>query len=109
LKRTFRSSSIKLPAINAAYQGTIAAQTYDGNRIFRVSVILDPADRLDPEALGQLLLVNAEGNLVPLRELASITLETGRCAIRMDRAVSVAAPCLMTSWASLSITPPIWR
>jgi len=73
-----------LSAINTAYEGTMAAQTYDGNRIFGVSVILDPADRLDPEALGQLLLRNAEGNLVPLRELASITLETGRYAILHD-------------------------
>jgi CzcA family heavy metal efflux pump len=70
-----------LSAINTAYQGTVVAQTYNGNRIFGVSVILDPADRLDPEALGGLLLQNTEGKLAPLRELASITLSTGRYSI----------------------------
>jgi CzcA family heavy metal efflux pump len=73
-----------LSAIRTAYQGTVVAQTYDGNRIFGVSVILDPSDRLDPEALGGLLLKNGEGNLIPLRELASISLGTGRYAILHD-------------------------
>src|SRR5205814_9850721 len=59
-----------LSSIDTAYQGTAVAQTYDGNRIFGVSVILDPADRLDPETLGGLLLQNELGNLIPLRELA---------------------------------------
>src|SRR5579875_630630 len=73
-----------LSAIRTAYQGTAVAQTYDGNRIFRVSVILDPADRLDPEALDGLLLRNSHGVVVPLRELASVSLETGRYAILHD-------------------------
>lgn len=70
-----------LSVIRTAYQGTVAAQIYDGNRITGVSVILDPGDRRDPEALGGLLLRNADGNLVPLRELAALSLETGRYAI----------------------------
>jgi len=70
-----------LSAIGTAYQGTEVAQTYDGNRIFSVSVILDPADRLDPEALGGLMLQNERGNLVPLRELASVSLGSGRYSI----------------------------
>jgi len=73
-----------LSAIGTDYQGTEAAQTYDENRIFPVSIILDPAARLDPEALGGVMLRNARGNLVPLRELASIALETGRYAILHD-------------------------
>jgi CzcA family heavy metal efflux pump len=73
-----------LSAINTAYQGTVVAETYDGDRIFGVSVILDPADRLDPEALGGLLLQNSEGNLVALRELAAISLGTGRYSILHD-------------------------
>jgi CzcA family heavy metal efflux pump len=73
-----------LSAIRTDYQGTVVAQTYSGNRIFGVSVILDPAARLDPEALGGLLLRNREGNLVPLRELAAISLDTGRYAILHD-------------------------
>ncbi len=73
-----------LSAIRTDYQGTIVAQTYAGNRIFRVSVILDPAARLDPDALGGLLLRNADGDIVPLRELASIALGTGRYSIMHD-------------------------
>jgi Cu/Ag efflux pump CusA len=73
-----------LSAIGTAYQGTTVAQTYVGNQIFGVSVILDPAHRLDPEALDALLLRNGDGNLVPLRELASISLGTGRYAILHD-------------------------
>jgi len=73
-----------LSAIGTAYQGTEVAQTYDGNRIFGVSVILDPADRLDPETLGGLLLQNEQGNLVPLRELASVSLGSGRYSILHD-------------------------
>ena len=70
-----------LSAIGSAYQGTEVAQTYDGNRIFGISVIMDPADRLDPEALGGLLLQSEQGNLLPLRELASVSLGSGRYSI----------------------------
>jgi CzcA family heavy metal efflux pump len=73
-----------LSTIRTAYQGTVVAQTYNGNRIFGVSVILDPADRRDADSIGSLLLQNAEGKLVPLRELASISLKTGRYAILHD-------------------------
>jgi len=73
-----------LSAIGTAYQGSEIAQTYDGNRIFGVSVILDPADRLDPETVGGLLLQNEQGKVVPLRELASVSLESGRFATLHD-------------------------
>jgi CzcA family heavy metal efflux pump len=73
-----------LSAIRTAYQGSVVAETYNGNRIFGVSVILNPADRLDPDGIGSLLLQNSEGRLVPLRELASIRLGTGRYAILHD-------------------------
>ncbi len=73
-----------LSAIRTAYQGDVVAQTYDGNRIFGVSVILHPASRLDPEAFGGLLLQNSHGNLIALRELASVSLGTGRYSILHD-------------------------
>jgi CzcA family heavy metal efflux pump len=73
-----------LSSVGAAYQGMEVAQTYDGNRIFGVSVILDPADRLDPETLGGLLLQNDQGNVVPLSELASVSLGSGRYSILHD-------------------------
>lgn len=70
-----------LSAIRTAYQGTVVAETYNHNRIFGVSVILDPADRRDPEAIGGLMLENRQGDRLALRELASIRLGTGRYAI----------------------------
>jgi CzcA family heavy metal efflux pump len=70
-----------LAVIGTAYQGTEVAQTYDRNRIFGVSVILEPVARLDPEALSGLLLQNQQGNVVPLRVLASVTLAGGRYSI----------------------------
>jgi CzcA family heavy metal efflux pump len=73
-----------LAAIHTAYQGTVVAQTYLGNRIFGVSVILAPEDRLDPEALGELMLSNPAGTRVPLRQLATIGLASGRYAILHD-------------------------
>jgi len=73
-----------LAAIRTDYQGEVAAQTYDGNRIYDVAVILDPSQRLDPEALGDLLLRSPSGEVVALRELTSISLESGRYAILHD-------------------------
>lgn len=66
-----------MEAIQSAYQGVIVAQTYDGNRIFDVSVILDPASRQDPTGIGALPLRNPDGTMVPLRELADINQTTG--------------------------------
>ncbi len=75
-----------LEAVQTAYQGTVVAQTYQGNRIFDVAVILDPATRSDPEAIGALWLRNAQGLRMPLRELADIYLTTGRYAVLHDGA-----------------------
>jgi CzcA family heavy metal efflux pump len=70
-----------LDAIQTAYQGTAVAQTYEGNRVFDVAVILDEASRKVPEKIGALLLRNAEGLRLPLRELAEIYPTTGRYMI----------------------------
>jgi CzcA family heavy metal efflux pump len=70
-----------LEAIQAAYQGTLVGQAYDGNRVFNVAVILAPAARQDPAAVGSLMLQNLEGVRVPLRELADIYETTGRYSV----------------------------
>lgn len=75
-----------LDAVQTAYQGTDAAQLFEGNRVFELAVVLDEATRANPEALGGLLLANAEGVRRPLRELADVTLSTGRTAIQHDGA-----------------------
>jgi CzcA family heavy metal efflux pump len=75
-----------LDAIQTAYQGSAVAQIYDGSRLFDVSVILQSEDRRHPEAIKNLLLRNAAGELMPLRELASVGIASGRGTILHDGA-----------------------
>jgi Cu/Ag efflux pump CusA len=49
-------------------------------------VILEPAARQQPEAVGELLVGNSAGAQMPLRELADVSLATGRYAILHDGA-----------------------
>ena len=70
-----------LESIQTAYRGTAVAQTHRGNQVSDVVVILDAAYRRDPEVIGSLLLRNAEGRLLPLRELADVYAASGRYSI----------------------------
>jgi CzcA family heavy metal efflux pump len=70
-----------LEAIQTAYQGSVVGQVYEANRVFNVSVILEPEIRRDPEGVGALSIQNAEGLRVPLRELAQVYETTGRYSI----------------------------
>ncbi|HKW28375.1 MAG TPA: efflux RND transporter permease subunit [Verrucomicrobiae bacterium] len=72
--------------IETAYAGTTVCQLYDGNRVFDVAVILDETDRSNPESVGGLPLRNAQGVIVPLRELADIGLSHGRYAVMHEGA-----------------------
>jgi CzcA family heavy metal efflux pump len=75
-----------LEAVQTAYEGEVAAQIYEGEKVFHVTVILAPAVREKPEAVGDLLIANGQGALMPLRELADVSLATGRYAILHDGA-----------------------
>ena len=75
-----------LDAVETAYQGTTVAQTFQGNRVVDVNVILDERSRAEPENIGALMLRNSEGTPVPLRELADVDLETGRATIAHEGA-----------------------
>ncbi len=75
-----------LDAVQTGYQGTVVGQTYEGNRVFDVTVVLDQALRREPEGIGALTLRNTEGLQVPLRELAEVYPTTGRYAILHDGA-----------------------
>src|SRR5437763_885995 len=55
-----------LDTVETAYQGTTAAQVYDANKVIDLTVRLPPAERVDPEAIGQLLVRTANGVTVPL-------------------------------------------
>ena len=75
-----------LEAVQTAYQGTVAAQVHEGNRVTDVVVLLNDADRRDPENIGALLIRNNAGAVFPLRELAAVYLTSGRYAILHDGA-----------------------
>jgi CzcA family heavy metal efflux pump len=70
-----------MEAVGTAYGGTPVAQTYDANRVFDVSVILDEGIRQNPDAVAGLMLTNGDGLRVPLRELADVFEDTGRTMI----------------------------
>ncbi len=67
-----------LGAIRTAFQGDIAGQVYDGNRVFDVAVILDPKTRRSIVDVGALPLRNPAGMYVRLRELAELRETSGR-------------------------------
>ena len=73
-----------LEAIKTAYQGTTVGQVYQDNRAFDVTVLLDRADRENPAAVGSLLIESAGGLRLPLRELATVKLTTGRYVIEHE-------------------------
>jgi len=75
-----------LEAVRTAYQGDVVAQTYEGDKVFDVSVILEPSARQQPESIGDLLVSNPQGMRLPLKQLADIYLTTGRYAILHDGA-----------------------
>jgi CzcA family heavy metal efflux pump len=70
-----------METVATAYQGATVAQTYEGNRVFDVAVILENRIREDPSAIGSLLLSNSEGLRVPLRQLANVHEDSGRASV----------------------------
>jgi CzcA family heavy metal efflux pump len=73
-----------LEAVQTAYQGISVAQTYENERVFDVTVVLDPASRRDAESVGTLLIRNADGLRLPLRELADVDFTSGRYLIEHE-------------------------
>lgn len=73
-----------LDAVHTAYAGSVVGQTYEGNRVFDVAVILDPGQRRDPQSVGALLLRSPQGLEAPLGELARVYETTGRSTILHD-------------------------
>lgn len=75
-----------LEAIQASYQGVPVAQTYEGNRVVDVAVILDPQSRKDPARIGSLVFQNGAGSRIALHELADLSETNGRYSIAHDGA-----------------------
>lgn len=70
-----------LEQVETALQGSVVTQVHQDNQVLDVVVVLDPASRRDPEAVGSLLLRNAAGQWVPLSQLADIQMSGGRYSI----------------------------
>lgn len=80
-----------LSAIKTAYQGDIVGQIYDGDRVFNVTVILDPDDRKSITDVGNLPLRNVVGTYIRLKQLADIQESSGRYVVLHDGARRVQA------------------
>jgi len=74
-----------LEAVGTAYQGNIVGEIYVGNRVFNVSVILDPRER-KAVFIGRLPVRNSTGTYIPLQKLADIYETSGRFLISHDGA-----------------------
>jgi CzcA family heavy metal efflux pump len=75
-----------LEAVQTAFQGVDVAQLAQGNRVLELAVVIAGSARRDPESVGDLLLHNADGVRLPLRELADVYLTSGREKIQHDGA-----------------------
>lgn len=70
-----------LEAVETAFQGAKVGQVFEGVRAWDVVVRLAATARIDPEKLGELVLINTAGLQIPLRELADVYLEDCRSVI----------------------------
>jgi len=67
--------------ISAAYEGSGVAQVYQGNRTVSLVVVLTPDTRNRVVQIGRLQLRTIDGRLVPLADVADITMTGGRYKI----------------------------
>jgi CzcA family heavy metal efflux pump len=79
----FRPGDV-LDAIGTAFEGTSVAQIHDGSRSWDVTVTLARDARRTVADVGAMMLRNAQGLAVPLRELATIRQVAGRYQITHD-------------------------
>lgn len=70
-----------LDVVRSAYAGDIVGQTYQGNQVFNVILILNAKDRSSVSDIGNLPLRAPDGTLVPLKQVADIYEANGRYQI----------------------------
>jgi Cu/Ag efflux pump CusA len=70
-----------LDVVRTAYGSEIVGQTYDGNRVFDVSVLLASTKKPQVSELGELPLRNPDGKFVALSELADLQESSGRYVV----------------------------
>ncbi len=77
-----------LLAIEAARVGMPVGYVYEGQRRFETRLLVPPRAPV-PEALGDLLVETADGNRVPLSEVAKITESEGPAQIRRENRIRI--------------------
>jgi Cu/Ag efflux pump CusA len=70
-----------LETVSTAYEGSEVAQLYQGNRVVSLVVVLAPQARNRVGGIGRLQLRSGDGRLVALKDVADITMESGRYKI----------------------------
>lgn len=70
-----------LENIQAAFEGVQATQVYEGNRVVSVNVMFSPDVRDDLREIGDLPLKNPDGKIIRLRDVATLSQESGRSKI----------------------------
>jgi len=70
-----------LDVVRTAYGSEIVGQTYEGNRVFDVSVLLASSKRPVVSELGALPLRNPDGKFISLSELADLQESSGRYVV----------------------------
>jgi CzcA family heavy metal efflux pump len=70
-----------LDVIRTAFDEDVVGQVYQGNQVFPVAVMLNPADRESVSPIGSLPIRSPQGNYIPLRQIADVYESSGRYAI----------------------------
>ncbi len=70
-----------LRAIQTSYRGRTVGRVYTSGRSYPIVVVLAPALRADPQAIGRVPLVSPTGLVVPLAALARIRERSGQSVI----------------------------
>jgi Cu/Ag efflux pump CusA len=70
-----------LDVVRTAYGAEVVGQTYEGNRVFDVSVVLGSSSRPQIADIGALPLRSPDGNFVTLSQLADIQESSGRYVV----------------------------
>jgi cobalt-zinc-cadmium resistance protein CzcA len=63
--------------VQAAVGGQVVTQVYEGERLFNLVVRFLPEFRQDVDAIGNILVSTPDGARIPLKQVASITTQTG--------------------------------
>ena len=71
--------------IQTGIAGAAVSQVFIKDRQYNISVRFPEADRQNPEALGNLVLTSSTGALIPLSQVAHISLQTGESTITHER------------------------